>query len=160
MGRSVDRWVGRSIDGSVDGSVGRVNATVEMDATAGRGGSTARASKEDARDETTMERATRTRTSVSAPAPTDASSSGWTLREASVQATRPRVDRAAMTTRRVMVDASERCADETFGRVETKEGIEREETFARELEEALRGCEDALTAKNAGGEAEANRRWW
>lgn len=59
-----------------------------------------------------------------------------------------------------MVDASERCADETFGRVETKEGIEREETFARELEEALRGCEDALTAKNAGGEAEANRRWW
>lgn len=61
-----------------------------------------------------------------------------------------------------MVDASERCADETFGRVETRDGREmgETETFARELEEALRGCEEALTAKNAGGEAEAKRLLW
>jgi|TARA_B100001540_G_C15761792_1_gene622040 hypothetical protein len=75
----------------------------------------------------------------------------WTLREASVQATRGGRDRGAQTTRRAMVHASERCADETFGRAETETEGEGRETFARELEEALRGCEEALSAKNAGG---------
>ena len=76
----------------------------------------------------------------------------WTLREASVQATRGGRDRGAQTTRRAMVHASERCADETFGRAETETEGEGRETFARELEDArMRGCEDALSAKNAGG---------